>query len=100
MALISLHSSRCTASVPCHGRMSCAPPFDQYYSDWARQAGPEGHGDIVRAIACTPQGLVFTAGYDCTVRPVSSNPGSVLADHVMLLPHFFIMRLFTQGLPA
>ncbi|KAK9831951.1 hypothetical protein WJX81_002208 [Elliptochloris bilobata] len=30
-------------------------------------AGAEGHGDVVRALACTPQGIVFTAGYDRTV---------------------------------
>lgn len=28
----------------------------------------EGHGDIVRALACTPQGLVFTASPDRTAR--------------------------------
>ena len=61
------------------GKICCAPPLKFHANcGWARQAGPEGHGDIVRAIACTPQGLVFTAGYDRTVRPVSSNPSSVL----------------------
>ena len=36
----------------------------------------------MRAIACTPQGLVFTAGYDRTVRRVSVSPCGVLVHRV------------------
>jgi hypothetical protein len=37
--------------------------------------GAEGHADIVRALACTPQGLVFSASYDRMARsPARSHP--------------------------
>ena len=36
--------------------------------------GAEGHADVVRALACTPQGLVFSASYDRTARAPACGP--------------------------